>query len=190
MTDLSQTIQKSTKPQTSEKNRTNLPELTQELPHLTRYALSLTRHREDAEDLVQDTILRALGSASQFRPDTRLRSWLFTILHNLFIDRCRAQKRRGMHVELSEWWPAVDRIEETTVADQQDNLHDVARTLAQLSPADQQIIQLAAVQNQGYEQLSRDLGIAMGTVKSRLNRARGRLKSMLATEIAPELLAA
>lgn len=93
-------------------------------------------------------------------------------------------------MELEDWWPDAERMDELSTLEQQDKLQDVVRSLALLSPVDQQIIQLAAVQNQGYDQLSRELGIAMGTVKSRLNRARGRLKSMLAADLGPTLLAA
>lgn len=143
-----------------------------ELPHLRRYALSLARDPEVAEDLVQDCAVRAIAKEEQFVPGTHLRRWLFTILRNANIDRQRRGARRGVHVPLSDWHAATHQParQEGRLA-----LEDVRRQIGRLRPCDREVLRLSVFVGLSHEEIAGRLGIAIGTVKSRLSRSRAAL---------------
>ncbi|SIO47458.1 RNA polymerase sigma-70 factor, ECF subfamily [Rhodovulum sp. ES.010] len=147
-------------------------DLTNEIPDLRNYALSLTRDPVDAEDLVQDCMLRAIRNQHRFEPGTHLGKWLFTILRNIHFDKCRRRKRRGTHVELKEGYPQMSRK-----GSQEDWMEvvDLARGLGRLRRCDRDVLMLSAFSKLSQKQIARRLDVAEGTVRSRLSRARATL---------------
>ena len=152
------------------------------LPDLRAFARSLGHGDVHlADDLVQDTMMLALRSWGQFRPGSNLKAWLFKILHNRF----RSLKRRKqpaaevarVDLEILSWVPP----------DQESGLEVAAfrRAFQALSPAHREVLVLVTVQGLSYEQVAGICGCAVGTVKSRVNRARTMLKQMLLGEGEP-----
>src|SRR6266446_1440259 len=124
------------------------------IPRLRRYARALVGDRYVADDLVQDTLERAWNKFYLWRPGSDLRAWLFTIMHNVFINQAR---RRRYELEQA----------------------DVDRVLRSLSTEQREVVLLVAVEQLTYEEVSRALDIPIGTVMSRLSRARERLRQLL-----------
>lgn len=147
------------------------------LPHLRRYARALTRDRDSADDLVQDTILRCLGRLDQFREGTNLRGWLMAVLHNGFVDGCRRRERRGRTIALIDG----QEMPFARAADQDAGLllAEVERAMARLSPEHRSILYLAAFEDLDYAAMAKLRGLPVGTVRSRLSRARRQLRRLL-----------
>lgn len=146
-----------------------------QLPGLRRYALSLTRHEADAEDLVHDTLLQAHQSRRSFRPDGNLQAWLMGILHNRFIDRKRATSAMARRDE------AAARLQPTYVAPPQDEsvrLEQVRRAFLELPEEQRSVLHLVAIEDLSYQETADVLGIPIGTVMSRVARARERLREI------------
>ena len=141
----------------------------QEIPHLRRYAGALTRNRADMEDLVQDCLERALSRSDQFQPGTDLRRWLFTILRNIHIDGRRKTARRGHHVPIEDW-----QGETRSPAPQYFSLRlgEVQERMNELRPCDRRIVLLSVLSDMNHDRIARRMNVAVGTVKSRLSRAR------------------
>ncbi|MHA6769220.1 sigma-70 family RNA polymerase sigma factor [Sphingobium ummariense] len=147
------------------------------IPALRRYARAMLRHRDDADDLVQDVLERAIGGWHGRRKEASLRSWLFTILHNLALDRLRRLARRGMAAPLE----SVSEARLATPASQEHGTQtrDVLALIA-LLPADQRsVLLLVAVEELSYAEAAAVLDVPQGTVMSRLARARERLRRMM-----------
>lgn len=153
-----------------------LSEMESCLPHLRRYALSLTASQPDADDLVQDTMVRAIARKSGFTEGTDLRRWMFTIMHNIHIDGWRRKKRRGPHVSYEEG-DRVDRAQPSQI--HLPELIDTERALGRLNGVEREIVDMVVLQGKRYEDTAEQLGVALGTVKSRLSRARTRLRATL-----------
>jgi RNA polymerase sigma-70 factor, ECF subfamily len=145
-----------------------------QIPGLRRFAYALLRgDREAADDLVQDTLERALSHWSLRRPDASLRAWLYTILYNRFLsDRHRA-RRRGPHGALSEE-VEVPGIEGGQLSALEHR--DLLRVFAALPAEQQAILLLVGVEDLSYKEAARVLGVPIGTVMSRLSRGRERLR--------------
>jgi RNA polymerase sigma-70 factor (ECF subfamily) len=145
-----------------------------EIPRLRRYARALTGDPARADDLVQDTLERALGRFFLFRPGN-LRAWLFSIMHNLFINQAKA-RRDGA------WEDEAVLAELPARATQDDALEvrDLARCLQALPPEQREVLLLVGLEEMSYEEAARVLGVPLGTVMSRLFRARERLRGLLA----------
>lgn len=145
----------------------------EQIPYLRRYARALTGDVDAADDLVQDCLERAVARFEQFRPGTNLRAWLFTILHNVHCDQCRRAIRRGPELPIEE---GADRL--VTPADQTVGLHlrDFKRAFTRLSEPHRRVLLLVGLEGFSYEQASEILGVEVGTVKSRLFRARETLR--------------
>ncbi|OHC64037.1 MAG: RNA polymerase subunit sigma-24 [Rhodocyclales bacterium RIFCSPLOWO2_02_FULL_63_24] len=153
-----------------------------EIPRLRRYARALTGRVDAADDLVQETLQRALEKWRLWQRERDLRPWLFSIMHNLHVDGRRRDNRIDFCAE-DELPVPVQR------ASQQDalELRDLDRALA-LLPADQrEVLLLVGLEELSYAEVARALKIPQGTVMSRLSRARIRLKAILADEAAPIL---
>ncbi len=147
------------------------------IPSLRRYARSLLRDQVSADDLVQDCLERVIGRWHQRRADGDARTWVFTILHNLAINRMRQTARRGEHVP-------VDDTSETAFATpptQEDQLHhQAALTALAALPEDQRsVLLLIGVEDLSYAEAAAVLGVPLGTVMSRLSRARQRLAQLI-----------
>lgn len=141
------------------------------LPRLRRFAYALTGNLDKADDLVQETCARALASADQWQAGTRLDSWMYRIAQNLWFDRMRATKVRGEVVDVDT---ATDLVgsDGRDVTESRLTLQVVAKSIAQL-PADQQlVIAHVCIDGLSYKDAAEALGIPIGTVMSRLARAR------------------
>lgn len=140
-----------------------------ELPHLRRYARSIARDPDDAEDLVQECLVRALSRESGFRPGSHPRRWLFTILRNISIDRHRRRARRGIHVPLADWQAPLRRppAQEDRLA-----LLELGRRMDELRPCDREVLRLSVFDGLSHREIAERMDIAVGTVKSRLSRSR------------------
>lgn len=144
--------------------------LIDEVPALQRFALRLTRNREEAEDLVQDCLMRALEKHHLFQPGSNLRAWLFTMMSNLFISGKRSAASRlvvPLDPEMEEQAPPaqLDRLQ----------LRELESALARLRPEQRAVVMLVGVEGMHYRHAAAKLGIPIGTVRSRLARARASL---------------
>jgi RNA polymerase sigma factor (sigma-70 family) len=143
------------------------------IPALRRYAYGLLRDRAAADDLVQDALERAIGRWSQRRPDRNARSWMFAIVHNLAINRMRQRARRGAHMP-------IDDVEEAAFAHpptQEIALRhrEVLAAMDTLPPDQKGILLMVSVEGLSYAEVAEALGTPLGTVMSRLARAREKL---------------
>lgn len=155
----------------------NLSLLAPLIPALRRYARSFAKDKSTADDLVQDTLERAVSRWYQRRTDGDVRAWVFSILHNLAISRLRQAARRGQHLPL-------DDARECDVAvpfAQEDGLRgrDILAALSQLPEDQRSVLLLVSVEDVSYAQVARILDVPIGTVMSRLARARSRLRKLM-----------
>ncbi len=156
------------------------------LPHreaLLGYALSLTQNNDEAEDLVQETTLRALRGFESFRADGPMRAWLLAILRNLFINHYRSRKRAPNNLALDAlenpdpFLPAVPGPERAVFSRLEG---DAIRGAVSRLPEDYRRVLLCSdVHGMTYQEISQQLGLPVGTVRSRLSRARSRIRRSL-----------
>ena len=143
------------------------------IPRLRRYARALVGERSSADDLVQDTLERAWAKLHLYRRGTDLRAWLFTVMHNVHVNRVRATRVND---------PLEDEMPELAQRGTQPDgllVRDLDRAIARL-PADQRaVLLLVTLEELSYEEVARTLGIPIGTVMSRLSRAREKLRAMM-----------
>jgi RNA polymerase sigma-70 factor (ECF subfamily) len=145
------------------------------IPALRRYAYALVRDHTAADDLVQDALERALLHWSSRRSEGDLRAWLFAILRNLHVGRHRQALRRGTVVEIDE-----DELPEMAAGqDTALETRDVLMALDQLPEEQKSLLLLVGVEDFSYEEAARVLDVPIGTVMSRLSRARRRLRSIV-----------
>jgi RNA polymerase sigma-70 factor (ECF subfamily) len=147
-----------------------------EIPRLRRYARALTRDLVSADDLVQDCLTRALGKLHLWQEGTDLRAWLFTILHNQYVNHVRRAVREGAAVGLSESEPLLTR------APQQGKrleLRDLERAIAKLPEEQRSVILLVGLEGMRYEEVAAVLGVPVGTIRSRLSRGREALRRLM-----------
>ena len=156
------------------------------LPHVSRYARLLTRDKSDADDLTQETFLRAYGSWATFRPDSDCRKWLFTICRNTFL-RSRQRASRVQVVEDVEhemyatarlYWDAVSEGLDSVV-DRLDLGPALKRCLDSMLPEYAETVILVDIEDYTYADAAETLGVPVGTVRSRLFRARRLLQEAL-----------
>ena len=143
------------------------------IPRLRRYARALVGDRASADDLVQDTLERAWAKLHLYRSGTDLRAWLFTVMHNVHVNKVRSAR-------------AVDPIDDEMPelaqrAAQGDGLlmRDLERSIARLPEEQRAVLLLVTLEEMSYEEVARALEIPIGTVMSRLSRAREKLRAML-----------
>ncbi|RTL61998.1 MAG: sigma-70 family RNA polymerase sigma factor [Hyphomicrobiales bacterium] len=145
------------------------------MPSLRRYAFSLCGQREKADDLVQETMLKALSNLKSFQDGTDLRAWLFTILRNSFVSDIRKRKR--------EVEDAGGKIAESvTIAPPQQarvELTDMLEALDRLPPVQREAVLLVGAGGLSYDEAAEVAKCAVGTIKSRVNRARIALNELL-----------
>jgi RNA polymerase sigma factor (sigma-70 family) len=151
------------------------------IPALRRYARALTRDRATADDLVQDCLERAIARWRQRRADGDVRSWLFAILHNLAMSHLRQRAQRGWHGALED----ADEPATARPATQEDALQyrDLLRGIEALPEAQRSVLLLVSVEDLSYAEAARVLDVPVGTVMSRLSRARERLLGMMDTGV-------
>jgi RNA polymerase sigma-70 factor (ECF subfamily) len=146
-------------------------------PLLSALALRLCGNRADAEDLVQDVYERALNRLDRAQPDTNVRAWMATILHNLFVDRCRAAQRRPRLVPLPDALSAEEREPPPAWAALPP---DEIRAAIDALPDEFRAVYALHARGRSYDQIAGELGIPTATVGTRLLRARRKLKAALA----------
>lgn len=146
------------------------------IPSLRRYARVLARTADQADDLVQDCIERALSRQNLYQPDTNLRAWLFTIMRNIAITQTRKDKLRRSYA--SERM-AMDRRAEMPKQTDIVALKDSLRLMSTLSDGEQQAVTLLGLNDLSYEEAAAMSGLPVGTMKSRLSRGRQRLRAMM-----------
>jgi RNA polymerase sigma-70 factor (ECF subfamily) len=148
------------------------------VPNLRAFAISLSGNVDRADDLVQETLLRALANIDSFERGTNMSAWLFTILRNLFRSEYRKRRREvedtdGSYAERLKSQPEqTGRVEFT----------EFRTALAQLPPDQREALILVGASGFSYEEAAEICGCAVGTIKSRVNRARGRLAELLSIE--------
>lgn len=153
-------------------------ELIASLPRLRRYALSLCRNGDIADDLVQGAVERAVSSRARFDPETSITAWLFRILRNLWIDQTRRIKTRGDELDVFEMPEAAvhdgDRALEATIA-----LRETEAAIASLPAEQREVLRLVCLEELSYAEAAEVLEIPKGTVMSRLARGRVALAEKL-----------
>ena len=149
------------------------------IPRLRRYARALVGDRSSADDLVQDTLERAWAKLHLYRRGTDLRAWLFTVMHNVHVNKVRASRPTD---------PLDDDTPELAQrAAQGDSLmvRDLDRSIALLPVEQRSVLLLVALEDMSYEEVARALEIPMGTVMSRLSRAREKLRALMLGQPGP-----
>ena len=157
-------------------------ELTEVVPHLRAFARGLCGRPDMADDLVQETMLKAWAAQDRFEPGTSMRAWTFVILRNAYLTDMRRNRFRGDYDE-----GVAERIL-TAPAGQEEPLHlsDMHRALLTLPPERREALLLVGAGGFSYEEAAQICGCAVGTIKSRVGRARATLNSMLADGDVPD----
>jgi len=150
--------------------------ISQEIPRLRRYARALTRDVYASEDLVQDCLVRGLAKIHLWQEDTDLRAWLFTILHNQYVNTVRRAVREGSVVEISDAEPSmvakpaqIPRLE----------LRDLERALAKVPYEQRQVLLLIGMEGMSYEEVAEIMDVPVGTIRSRLSRGRDLVRELM-----------
>jgi RNA polymerase sigma-70 factor (ECF subfamily) len=144
------------------------------IPRLRRYARALVGDAAAADDLVQDTLERAWSRFHLYRRGTDLRAWLFTVMHNVFVNQVRAARRGAALKDEAPELASPARDDEALV------LRDLDRAIQRLPAEQRSVLLLVVLEDMSYEETARTLDIPIGTVMSRLARAREKLRAMLA----------
>jgi RNA polymerase sigma factor (sigma-70 family) len=152
------------------------------LPTLRRFARSLAKDSAAADDLAHDCVVKALENMDKFQPGTNLRAWLFTILRNCFISGIRRDRRRFEECDGPDW-----ATRGSTPPNQECRilLRRVGEEIADLPPDQRAVLRLVVLESRSYDETARALDVPVGTVRSRLSRARQALRA--ATEGGTEL---
>lgn len=141
------------------------------IPALRAFARTFYRNPTDADDLVQDTLMKALNSFDSFEPGTRLKSWLFTIMRNTFYTKIKVYTREAPGgIDCVAARPTMEGTQEWAVRGR-----EVGEAINRLPPDFREVLVLVGMLGVSYEDAAEICGCAVGTVKSRLNRARGRI---------------
>jgi RNA polymerase sigma-70 factor, ECF subfamily len=153
--------------------------ISEQIPRLRRYARALAGDRAAADDLVQDTLERALSRFHLWRSGSDLRAWLFTIMHNIYVNQSRSRARHRH--EALEMEPDAEalRARETDWLE----LRDLASALARVPDEQRAVLLLVGLEQFTYDEAARILDIPIGTVMSRLSRGRERLRALLGGDV-------
>lgn len=153
--------------------------LEDEIPRLRRYARALTRDALRADDLVQDTLVRALTKQHLWQPGTNLRAWLFTLMHNQFVNDSRRSNRERATIDVDDVAASLIAVTDPTASRQ---LHELERALGELPIEQREVILLVGLEGMRYDDAAEVLAVPIGTVRSRLSRARESLRRLLDME--------
>jgi RNA polymerase sigma-70 factor (ECF subfamily) len=149
-------------------------ELEQCIPALRRYAYSLLYQQDQADDLVQDCLERAINKKQLWQPGTSLRAWLFTMQHNLYINQLKKLGRQPqMTAEIEQLTHELEPHKSDIL------IHDIDFCMQQLPEEQRQVLLLVSVEGFSYKEISKILAIPLGTVMSRLSRARKALQALM-----------
>ncbi len=150
----------------------------EEIPRLRRSARALTRNLSTADDLVQETLMRGLLKQHLWLEGTNLRAWLFTIMHNQYVNAIRRKVREGTAVVISE----TETEASLSVAPSQSKrleLRDLDRALTKLPEEQRAVILLVGLDGLRYDEVAEIMGVPVGTVRSRLSRGRAELRALM-----------
>jgi RNA polymerase sigma-70 factor (ECF subfamily) len=145
------------------------PDLVALLPELRAYARFLQRDRVRADDLVQETVLRALSALTQFQPETNMKAWAFTILRHVFLEQTRRARRENVAMT-THAHTAGDRLQAHAA-----EIADLSRMLWQLTPTLREALVLVGAQELTHEEAAAVCGVPVGTMRARVSRARAKL---------------
>jgi RNA polymerase sigma-70 factor (ECF subfamily) len=147
--------------------------LASHIPRLRRYARALVGDRHQADDLVQDTLERALNKLHLWRPGSDMRAWLFAIMHNVFVNQVRARRHDADDLADEDLIAApagsVDRLE----------IRDLQAALLAIPAEQRAVVLLVGLEEMSYAEAAKSLGVPIGTVMSRLARGRERLRHLM-----------
>jgi RNA polymerase sigma-70 factor (ECF subfamily) len=147
-----------------------------EIPRLRRYARALTRSADRADDLVQETLMRAINKLHLWQTGTDLRAWLFTIMHNQHVNMVRQAMRDGANVDIEQMSAALVATTDPTASRQ---LRELEKALSRLCDEHREVILLVGLEGMSYEAAAQILDLPVGTVRSRLSRGRDALRVLL-----------
>jgi RNA polymerase sigma-70 factor (ECF subfamily) len=147
-----------------------------QIPRLRRYARALLHDRSLADDLVQGCLVRALANISYWKPGSDMRAWLFTIMHNLFVNECRKQNNQANRFLMDD---VIDSAQSVEGPDQGLRVTEIESGLKALLPEQRDVILLVGLEGLSYQQVADILNIPKGTVMSRLHRGREQLRRWL-----------
>ena len=153
--------------------------LEEQIPRLRRYARALTRDASRADDLVQDTLFRALAKQHLWQDGTNLRAWLFTLMHNQHVNDVRRSNRDGGNIDVTEMASVLVANTDPTASRQ---LREVERGLGLLPIEQREAILLVGLEGLRYDEAAAVAGVPIGTVRSRLSRGREALRRILDIE--------
>jgi RNA polymerase sigma-70 factor (ECF subfamily) len=149
------------------------------LPRLRRFAYALTGNTEQGDDLVQDACLRALSRVDLWQPGTRLDSWMYRIAQNIWLDRLRANKVRGEVVDIDAMAAGMAGPDGRVVAESELTLQAVVAAMGRLPAEQRTMVALVCIEGASYKEAAEIAGVPVGTVMSRLARARRTLNAVL-----------
>lgn len=150
------------------------------LPRLRRFARTLTQHRDDADDLVQVALEKALTRCDQWDVNSRLDSWMFTIIRNAWIDEVRARQRRGgVHIDIAEVVESADEAQR----DDRIDMYAIRQALLRLPEEQRTAVNLVLIEGLSYKEAADVMAVPIGTLTSRLARGREALQKMLNAEL-------
>ena len=152
----------------------DLQSIAPHIPRLRRYARALAGDQHAADDLVQDTLERALNKHHLWRPGSDLRAWLFAIMHNVFVNQLRARQAHPEAALDEDDLPAVPSVQGARL-----EIRDLESALALLPPEQREIVLLVGLEQFSYAEAAKSLDIPIGTVMSRLFRGRERLRTLI-----------
>jgi RNA polymerase sigma-70 factor, ECF subfamily len=147
-----------------------------EIPRLRRYARALTRSADRADDLVQDTLVRAIAKAHLWQAGTDIRAWLFTIMHNQHVNLVRRDMREEATVDVDQLSSSLVATTDPTGARQ---LRELEQALGCLPEEQRAVILLVGLEGMSYETAAEVLRVPIGTVRSRLSRGREALRGLM-----------
>jgi RNA polymerase sigma-70 factor (ECF subfamily) len=161
----------------------NPERIAEHIPRLRRYARALVGDQHAADDLVQDTLERAINKRHLWRPGSDLRAWLFAIMHNVFVNQLRSRQAHPEDALDDDALPAVAPADGARL-----EIRDLETAIAMLPPEQREVVLLVGLEQLTYAEVSRALGIPIGTVMSRLFRGRERLRALVTgAQAAPAL---
>jgi RNA polymerase sigma-70 factor (ECF subfamily) len=147
-----------------------------EIPRLRRYARALTRSADRADDLVQETLLRAIAKVHLWQTGTDIRAWLFTIMHNQYVNMVRRAMRDGANVDIEQMSSALVATTDPTASRQ---LRELENAISRLRDEQREVVLLVGLEGMSYEAAARVLDVPVGTVRSRLSRGRDALRRLM-----------
>jgi RNA polymerase sigma-70 factor (ECF subfamily) len=147
-----------------------------EIPRLRRYARALTRSADRADDLVQETLLRAISKSHLWQTGTDIRAWLFTIMHNHYVNMVRRAMRDEASVDIDQMSSSLVAITDPSASSQ---LRELEQSLARLPGEQREVILLVGLEGMSYETAAKVLSVPVGTVRSRLSRGRDALRRLM-----------